>query len=109
MRRSAVSALTGCYTQAKSLDELMERIQEAIALRIRFKQERYMQSPTNLKELLLEEIDQVPEVLLVELLDFLQFLKSKHLQAKLEVSALSTSSLQKDWLRPEEDEAWQDL
>jgi hypothetical protein len=69
---------------------------------------RTMQN-SNPKELLLEEINQIPEELLAEVLDFLQFLKSKHLQAKLEVSVLSESSLQKDWLKPEEDEAWQNL
>jgi len=41
--------------------------------------------------------------------DFVQFLKSKHLQNKLEISAMSEAVLAKDWLRPEEDEAWQDL
>ena len=29
---ATVPALPGCYTQAKSLDELMERVKEAIAL-----------------------------------------------------------------------------
>lgn len=29
---ASVPALAGCHTQAKSLDELMERIKEAIAL-----------------------------------------------------------------------------
>lgn len=31
---ASVPALTGCYTQARSLDELITRIQEAIALRL---------------------------------------------------------------------------
>lgn len=34
---------------------------------------------------------------------------AKSRQKTLEISLLSESSLQKDWLRPEEDEAWQDL
>lgn len=63
----------------------------------------------SIKELIYQEIEQVPEPILVEVLDFLQFLKLKHLNDKLEVSILSESSLQKDWLKPEEDEAWQDL
>ena len=29
---ATVPALTGCHTQAKSLDELMERVKEAVAL-----------------------------------------------------------------------------
>jgi hypothetical protein len=61
------------------------------------------------KELLLREIEQVPEFLLTEVLDFLQFLKAKHLEQNTQISILSESSLAKDWLKPEEDEAWQDL
>lgn len=33
---ATVPSLRGCHTQAKSLDELMERIQEAIALCLEF-------------------------------------------------------------------------
>ncbi|NET60758.1 MAG: DUF2281 domain-containing protein [Symploca sp. SIO2E6] len=62
-----------------------------------------------LKELIIQELDQAPELLLAEVLDFLKFLKARSRQEMLEVSLLSESSLQKDWLRPEEDEAWQDL
>ena len=47
--------------------------------------------------------------MLAEVLDFLKFLKMKHLQDNLEVSILSESSLEKDWLKPEEDRAWHDL
>ncbi|MBW4447146.1 MAG: DUF2281 domain-containing protein [Spirirestis rafaelensis WJT71-NPBG6] len=61
------------------------------------------------KDLLLREIEQVPEFLLTEVLDFLQFLKAKHLEQNTQISILSESSLAKDWLKPEEDEAWQDL
>ena len=61
------------------------------------------------KELIVKEIEQVPEPLLGEVLDFVRFLKTKRLEEKLEVTLLSESSLRKDWLRPEEDKAWQDL
>lgn len=63
----------------------------------------------NKKELIVREIEQVPEPLLEEVLDFVRFLKTKRAQEKLEVTILSGSSLQKDWLRAEEDEAWRDL
>jgi hypothetical protein len=63
----------------------------------------------NTKDLLLREIEQVPEFLLTEVLDFRQFLKIKHLEQNTQISILSESSLAKDWLKPEEDEAWQDL
>ena len=61
------------------------------------------------KELLIKEIDQVPEPFLDEVLDFIQFLKTKIIKDKLDISIASESSLKKDWLRPEEDEAWQNL
>jgi len=63
----------------------------------------------NKKELILNEIEQVPEPLLEEILDFVRFLKTKAMREKMETAIASESSLKKDWLRPEEDEAWQDL
>jgi len=59
------------------------------------------------KELLIKEIDQVPEPLLDEVLDFVQFLKARIIKEKLDITIASESSLKKDWLKPEEDEAWQ--
>ena len=61
------------------------------------------------KELILREMEHVPESLIDEILDFVQFLKSKALKEKLETAVASESSLKKDWLREEEDKAWQDL
>lgn len=61
------------------------------------------------KDLIIQEIESIPDFLLDEVLDFLQFVKAKYQQEKLETTILSESSLQKDWLRPEEDAAWQDL
>ena len=61
------------------------------------------------KELLLSEIEQVPEPFLDELLDFVHFLKTKKTNDRMDIAVASESSLNKDWLKPEEDEAWQDL
>ncbi|MEG4837172.1 hypothetical protein [Microcoleus sp. B9-D4] len=63
----------------------------------------------NAKELLLKEVDNIPEFILEEVWEFLQFLKAKYDKDNLEASLLSESSLQKDWLTLEEDEAWQNL
>jgi len=63
----------------------------------------------NAKELLLQEVENIPEFILEEVWDFLQFLKVKYDKNKLESSLLSESALQKDWLKSEEDEAWQNL
>lgn len=61
------------------------------------------------KELLINEIEDVPEALLSEVLDFVYFLKAKIAREKLDIAIVSESSLGKDWLRPEEDVAWQTL
>jgi len=61
------------------------------------------------KELLLKEIEEVSEPILDELIDFIQFLKTKTMQENLSITIASESTLRRDWLRPEEDEAWQGL
>ena len=61
------------------------------------------------KELLLNEINEIPEPLLIEVLDFVHFLKEKAIREKLDIAIMSESSLSKDWLKPEEEEAWQNL
>jgi hypothetical protein len=63
----------------------------------------------NAKELLLKEVENIPEFILEEVWTFLQFLKLKYNKDKLEASLLSEFSLEKDWLKLEEDEAWQNL
>jgi hypothetical protein len=62
----------------------------------------------NKRELLLNKIQHVPEPFLDELLDFVQFLEAKTVD-QIDTAIASESSLKKEWLRPEEDEAWQDL
>lgn len=61
------------------------------------------------KELVLKEIEDMPDTFIEEVLDFIQFLKIKLSREKLETLILSESSLKKDWLKAGEDEAWQDL
>ena len=62
-----------------------------------------------IKELILKEIEKVPEQYLAEILDFIHFIESKTFEESLGTGVLSETSLKKDWLRPEEDKAWQDL
>jgi len=61
------------------------------------------------KELILREIEQVPDDIFEEILDFIRFLRIKSRKESMETAIASESSLKKEWLRPEEDEAWQDL
>ena len=61
------------------------------------------------KELLLREVEQIPESLFEEILDFIHFLKFRSQKEGIETAIASESSLQKDWLKTEEEKAWQDL
>lgn len=61
------------------------------------------------KDVLLKEIEEIPEEKLQEVIDFVRFLKSRQLEEELEVTFLSEPSLAKDWAKPEEDVAWSDL
>jgi hypothetical protein len=61
------------------------------------------------KDLILREIEQIPDPLFEEILDFIQSLKAKIQKESLETAIASESSLKKDWLKEEEDKAWLDL
>ncbi len=62
-----------------------------------------------LRQLILEEMDKMPDTFLEEVLDFVRALQAKNLTQKAEVAMVSESSLRRDWLKPEEDEAWRNL
>lgn len=61
------------------------------------------------KELIIKQVETIPDALLGELADFVRFLKMKAAEGELDTAVLSESSLKKDWMRPEEDEAWKNL
>ena len=61
------------------------------------------------RELLIQEVSQLPDPLLAELLNYVRFLKAKNAENRFAAAIASESALAKDWLRPEEDAAWQDL
>jgi hypothetical protein len=66
----------------------------------------------NNKEKIIQELEKMPDNFLSEALDFIRYLKTKTVSESAEGGATaiaSESSLQKDWLRPEEEEAWQNL
>ena len=63
----------------------------------------------NVKELIVEEIERVPEPLLVEILSFIRSLGAKASEEKTGTAIASETALGKDWLRSEEDETWKDL
>ncbi len=47
--------------------------------------------------------------MLAEVVDFIKFLQLKMVKDRFEITFASESSLSKDWLKPEEDEAWKSL
>jgi hypothetical protein len=61
------------------------------------------------KDRLREEIESIPDELASEVIDFIIFLKSRYKTEKMESTLIAESSLQKDWLLPEEDREWEDL
>ncbi len=60
----------------------------------------------NNKDELFNELQDLPQNEIKEVYDFVLRLKQKEKKTSL---LLSESSLKKDWLSPEEDEAWKDL
>ena len=61
------------------------------------------------RDVLLKEIQQVPEPLLQEGLDFIRFVQGKVVGSRFETAVASEPSLGKGWLKPQEDGARQDL
>jgi len=61
------------------------------------------------KKVLIKEIEEIPDEKIQEIIDFVRFLKSQRREEELEITLMSESSLTKDWMKPEEDEAWKNL
>lgn len=58
---------------------------------------------------LIQEVEQLPPELIDEVMDFARFLKAKTRSERHDTARASEEALAKDWLRPEEDQAWQNL
>lgn len=61
------------------------------------------------KHILQKEIEALPPELADEVYDYINYLKRKQVKEKMQNALLSESSLGKDWLSAEEDEAWRNL
>jgi hypothetical protein len=61
------------------------------------------------KDLLIKEIEKIPEPFIDEIYDFVSYLKARIMKEGMETAILSESSLQKDWLEAKEDATWQNL
>ena len=62
---------------------------------------------TATKNIIIEELENVPDEVANEVLDFIKFLKIKADRTKTHIASIQ--SLAKDWAKPEENEAWKDL
>ena len=61
------------------------------------------------REAIIQAINLVPTSRLPDLLEFINQLQETSIPERWAGALLSESSLQKDWLLPEEDEAWKHL
>jgi hypothetical protein len=61
------------------------------------------------KESLLHAVEDLPEEYLKDLAEYAQRLRLQAAHRDVPTALASEAVLAKDWLRPEEDDAWQDL
>ncbi|MCE5304328.1 MAG: DUF2281 domain-containing protein [Chloroherpetonaceae bacterium] len=61
------------------------------------------------REEIINEIENLPDPMVVEVLDFVKFLQRKETLDNYGFTLLSESSLKEEWLSKEEDTAWQNL
>ncbi|MBP7299997.1 MAG: hypothetical protein KA967_06335 [Methanoculleus sp.] len=64
---------------------------------------------SQIKEEIISELEDLSPRTYAEVLDFIRFLKFRRRKAVPDTALASEPVLRKDWLRPEADEAWNDL
>ncbi len=61
------------------------------------------------KNIIIDELKDLPDEFANEILDFIRFKKIKRSAEKIETHLASEATLAKDWMNPAENEAWKDL
>ena len=61
------------------------------------------------RDRLIKELEDLPEPALDAVLDFVRSIRTKEDRIVGDTALASEEALARDWLRPEEDEAWSDL
>ncbi len=64
------------------------------------------ESPMTKREMVIREVEEVPEALLDEILGFIRLLQDAPRREALETAFASERVLNRDWLTTEEDAAW---
>ena len=67
-----------------------------------------MTMTTSTRKKLQTELEHLPDNLLGELYEYMKYLQFKQ-STSMQTAYASEAVLEKDWNRPEEDQAWQDL
>ena len=62
-----------------------------------------------IREKLIQELSTLPDALVAELFEHARSLRGKNGKGFRETAIASEPSLARDWLRPEDDEAWKNL
>jgi len=73
------------------------------------KHDSAINSAMSTQELIIKEVENLPEPLQREVYDFARFLREKNADDSFNGLLLSVSVLRKDWDTPEEDTAWAHL
>ena len=67
----------------------------------------------NNRETLVKRIEELPSHLLEEVFNYIDYIEYRRIKKDIhrigDITLASQKSLSKDWLKPEEDEAWADL
>jgi hypothetical protein len=63
----------------------------------------------SIREKIIQKTENAPDHILIEVLDYLQYLKIKHQQRIMETALISEAILTEDWLKPAEEAALQNL
>jgi len=61
------------------------------------------------REALLQAVEELPEEYVMELAEYAEKLRLRAAHCRVPTTFASQKLLARDWLRPEEDEAWRDL
>ncbi len=63
----------------------------------------------NKKQILVSSLNDLPDNLVDEVIDFVNYIQFKSINTQKETMLITQNILANDWLKPEEEKAWQNL